>query len=87
MDPSVVVLFCKQLKEKIMVLPFFFLKVDIKSEFFSFNVKHYGARRRNRYDQAAGEKEEKMDLYLKNDQLRDLDIGSGRGRRIACAGR
>ena len=29
----------------------------------------------------------KMDLYLKNDQLRDLDIGSGRGRRVACAGR
>ena len=28
----------------------------------------------------------KMDLYLKNDQLRDLNIGSGRGRRIAYFG-
>ena len=41
----------------------FFLNVDIKPEFFSFNVKHYGARR-NRSEQEAGEKEEKDGLVF-----------------------
>ena len=37
------------------------LSCEIKSEFFSFNVKHHGAQR-NRSEQKAGEKEEKDGL-------------------------